>query len=185
MNFFEKHKTELLIVGGLLTLGILFIVTSKIRIDIMNKLKLEEANPVSKLQFEKLIAAMEAKGYTVTITSLYRSFAKQQELKNENSKNASAGTSAHNYGMAMDINLNKDGKWLSKTSSEQDWINTGVVGIAKGLGLRWGGDAFPTYYDPIHFETTKEGDTTRFLAEAKAKYKDTYLTVEANKITWA
>src|SRR3972149_4776748 len=57
--------------------------------------------------FRKFIAEIEKRGYNVLLTSGFRSFAHQARLKKENTKNASAGTSLHNYGFAIDLNLNK------------------------------------------------------------------------------
>ena len=55
-------------------------------------------------------------GYTAYATSGYRSFNEQESLHNQNSNNAKAGFSSHNFGFAVDVNIkDKNGKiFLSK-----------------------------------------------------------------------
>ena len=91
-------------------------------------------------------------GYSVIITSANRTFAKQAALKKENPKNAAAGASKHNFGVAWDINLYQGKTFVRKADSKEKWLNTGVPQIAASMGLKWGGMAFEGYYDPVHFE---------------------------------
>jgi hypothetical protein len=184
MSWIKDNKNQLIITGGLFVIGAIFILKSKLIITMNNKIKLQEANPKAKSAFEKLVSGMEAKGWTVIITSLYRDFAKQDSLHKENSKNAVAGLSSHNYGMGIDINLSKGNVFLRKDSPTKAWTDSGVVALANSLGLRWGGNAFKNYNDNVHFEITKEGDTTKYLAQAKKMFGNKYLTVEANKVNW-
>lgn len=94
-------------------------------------------------------------GLQVFATSGYRDFAKQQQLWEENHKNAKAGFSDHNYGFAVDVNVidPKTNKViLRKSSSSADWEKSGIVKIAKDMGFKWGGGgAFGNYHDPVHF----------------------------------
>ena len=92
-------------------------------------------------------------GYTPIITSGLRDSVKQAELYRQNPSNAKPGYSLHEYGFAVDINLldSKTGKVvIDKNSSKSKWDNSGVLKIAKGMGLLWGG-TFAGYYDPVHF----------------------------------
>lgn len=99
-------------------------------------------------QFKKEV---EAAGYKVIVTSTFRSTAEQEALRKAGETSVFGGNSPHNFGMAVDINIQRNGvKWM-KATSKQDWINTGVPAIAKRLGLRWGGD-FIGYHDPVHFD---------------------------------
>jgi peptidoglycan LD-endopeptidase CwlK len=91
-------------------------------------------------------------GLVVLATSGYRTFEEQSILRKKNSSNAKPGYSSHNYGFALDLNiLDSTGKnILQKKMSKTDWIDSGVVKIAKDMGFKWGGD-FSNYHDPVHF----------------------------------
>jgi len=142
-------------------------------------------NPQVQEKFRKLIDTIENKlGYEVIITSGYRDFAKQQRLKEQNPKNARAGYSAHNYGIAIDVNVKKDGKQLYKNSPKQDWLATGIPQLAKKQGFRWGGD-FENYYDPIHFGLGHIYETKDLLAQAQQKYGTNPNNIQGNQLTLA
>ncbi len=99
-------------------------------------------------------------GLRMFATSGYRTFAEQAVLKSQNAANAAAGLSNHNFGFAVDVNVvnPKTGAIiLKKESSSADWEKSGIVKIAKSLGMRWGGDAFSGYHDPVHFEIQPKG----------------------------
>jgi hypothetical protein len=105
-------------------------------------------------------------GYTVFLTSGYRSFDKQQQLYNENHQNAKPGYSSHNYGFAIDVNVkDKNGNlMLTKSTSDQKWNDSGVLKIAKDLGLKWGGGGtFGSYNDRVHFFINPNGKSTQQL----------------------
>ena len=60
--------------------------------------------------------------------------------------------SYHNLGMAVDFAIIlKNGKLLNKKTPKQQWLDSGIVQIAEGIGLRWGG-WFSKNYDPIHLD---------------------------------
>jgi hypothetical protein len=103
--------------------------------------------------------------WNVVWSSGYRTFEHQARLKEQNSNNASAGKSNHNYGFAVDINIrNKNtGEQLKKASSKSKWLATGIPQKAKAMGMIWGGD-FNSYHDPIHFEKANIPTTTEMLA---------------------
>lgn len=156
--------------GGLLVLGLaaLFILSRKKETKdvikktlekvsdtgakINNSSYLEELHPVARKKFEKFLNEIIAyTGFSPIITSGYRSFEKQAQLKRENAKNAAPGTSKHNFGLAIDINLLKNGRLIRKSSPKKEWLDSGVISIANRNGLNWGGE-FKNYYDPVHFE---------------------------------
>lgn len=131
-----------------------------------NRKRVMTLHPNARLKFAEFISKVQEKGYLVVITSGYRDFAKQAQLYRENSNNAKAGYSNHNYGYAIDINIvdPKTGNTvLRKASSDADWKKSGIVDIAKKLGLEWGGD-FKNYHDPIHFFMPREKNTAQMLA---------------------
>jgi hypothetical protein len=117
---------------------------------------LKELHPKYSNVFRKFIAEVEkTTPYKVLITSGFRTFPEQIELHKENSQNASAGKSMHNYGTAVDLNLisKKDGSSIRKADSTATWEKTGIVKIAKKYGLKWGGGGnFGDYADNVHFE---------------------------------
>lgn len=93
--------------------------------------------------------------------STLRTFAEQDKLYQQGRTtpgkivtNARAGTSYHNYGLAIDIVLIKDGKalWDIKTDfdgdGKADWIE--VVQVFKNHGWEWGGNWKFTDYP--HFQ---------------------------------
>ena len=118
--------------------------------DLLNKLHPTYRNKVAEF-FSKIEDEL---GYTAFITSGYRSFKEQQILHNQNSQNAKAGYSSHNFGFAVDINV-KDKKgvtFLKKANTSKKWRDSGVIPLSEKLNLLWGGDGnFGSYHDPIHF----------------------------------
>ena len=124
--------------------------------------KIVELHPAYQDLFRIFISRFEStSGYTLRIVSGYRSFAVQANLKDEDKRNAKPGYSMHNYGLAIDVHIYKNGKlYADKTKTpsgisieerKQLWINTGIVSIAKSLGLTWGGDFEKYKDDVVHF----------------------------------
>jgi len=102
-------------------------------------------------------------------TSTLRTFAEQDALFAKGRTkpggivtNARAGSSWHNYGMAIDIVIvdGKSASWDVKNDfdgdGKSDWIE--VVQIFKEYGWEWGGDW--KFYDAPHFQKTM-GQTIR------------------------
>jgi hypothetical protein len=108
-------------------------------------------------------------GATIKVNSTYRSPRVQQGLiddwvaaggeKSGKVKPASAGTSWHNVGGALDHNpILKSGVTLGVGFPEKDrelnramWKESGLVALGESLGLNWGGH-WESPYDPIHFD---------------------------------
>lgn len=121
---------------------------------------IKDLHPKYQDLFRRFIYEVEKNtNYKVLITSGFRSFAKQAQLHLENPSNAKAG-SLHNFGLAIDINLvsKKDGSMIMKASSDSAWEKSGVLAIAKNLGLQWGGGGrFGSYDDRVHFQAPLSG----------------------------
>jgi len=115
-----------------------------------NEYFLSKLNKSASGIFRSFIKDIERLGYTVIITSGKRTNAEQAALKKQDARNASAGSSAHNYGTALDFVLQKNGKIINKSSPAALWNSTGVPTLANKYGLGWGGK-FANYYDPVHF----------------------------------
>lgn len=117
-------------------------------LSLLNKYNIEQKN-----KFVQLINSINSAGYTVIVTSTVRSFSEQVLLYNENHKNAVPGTSKHESGRAIDLNIrDAAGNAFMKSTSKAKWIATGIPALAKSMGFKWGGDSFGSYYDPVHFE---------------------------------
>ena len=148
----------------------------------IRRAELEQIHPAVRDRFEDFINRVEKEtGYIVYVTSTYRSFAKQAELKRQDNRNAAAGASYHNYGMAMDFNLIKNGERLRKASAKSKWEATGVPAIAKKMGFRWGGD-FSGYYDPIHIDTGNDYTMAQLKKAAVQQYGQDPAKVIGNRV---
>ena len=117
---------------------------------------LQELNPAAKAQFTKFFQILKERysGYRVLINSINRSWEKQAELaKKPGEKNAKAGKSAHNYGMAVDMNIITPKSTTNRTLMKYirtPWLEEGIPLVAEEAGLKWGGD-FDDYTDCVHF----------------------------------
>jgi hypothetical protein len=148
-----------------------------------NEEYLNRLNPQKKQLFIQFINELESLDWYVLITQSYRSIAFQNGLHNIDKRNSIGGYSSHNYGFAIDLNLQKGSLKLKKATDKKIWIDSGVVEIAKKYGLRWGGD-FEGYYDPIHFDCIQPTYTRKWLAYLKKTYRNDYINFEANKTNW-
>lgn len=135
--------------------------------------------------FREFIRIFEASSpYKVYITSGFRSFPEQAAQKRANpSNNASPGYSMHNYGLAIDINLMLNGTIVVlKDTNSSVWINSGIVSLAKRLGLTWGGDSFGNYKDRVHFGYDKTFNGATLLAIAKNQFGTNINSIVGNKV---
>jgi hypothetical protein len=127
----------------------------------------ENLHPKFRYKVAEFFSKIEDKlGFTAYGTSGYRTFKQQQELHKQNSSNAKAGYSTHNYGFAIDINVkDKNGNiFLRKSDSSKKWRDSGVVRLSENLGFLWGGDGnFGSYHDPVHFYIKPKGKSTSEL----------------------
>jgi len=145
-------------------------------------LDLNDIKPVDDTNSERMINKLHPKfrnlarafvnraknklGLTVFLTSGYRTFAEQQVQYNANHYNAKPGYSSHNYGFAIDVNVkDKNGKLiLAKNTPDDKWQKSGILDLAKQLGLKWGGGGtFGSYNDRVHFFITPNGKSTQEL----------------------
>jgi len=159
--------------------------------DLINSIKpdqqrhLDSLHPDVKKRFTDFINAIQEKtGYVVVITSSYRSWAEQATLKAQNNKNAAPGYSLHNYGMALDINLQNGLQLLKKDTSTQLWKASGALDIADQLNLRWGGN-FSGYEDRVHFDVGNEYDSNVLRQKAIDQYGNNPSLVKGNEINLA
>ena len=132
-------------------------------------------------------------GYPITITSGVRSQTEQDGLwkkyqlclaaKTGNCTPAAKKVGHHGPGLAIDINFNTNGKeinghtgdiktprsmGLSYSDANALWEESGIVKVAREVGLKWGGD----FNDPIHFQWTPPKWTAKdFAMHANNKAK--------------
>lgn len=120
--------------------------------DANNKKIVNNLHPDAVPKFKDFLSRVEKElGYVALLTSGYRTWEEQEKLKAKDSRNASAGTSSHNYGFALDMNFKKDGKnVLRMATPTADWEKSGILNVAKDMGLLWGG-TFTGYQDRVHF----------------------------------
>lgn len=149
--------------------------------DGVSKKKIEKLHPKFKNMVAELFTRAEKElGLTLYATSGYRSYAEQVILHNQNSSNALPGYSSHNFGFAIDLNVRKNGKAiLLKASSNEAWKKSGIVDLAKSIGIDWVGD-YGSYHDPVHFFLKPGGLSTtqlRSLYNAGQKDKEGYVLV--------
>ena len=149
---------------------------------------LENLHVAVKQRIYELVDAIQKRGYEADIQSTYRSFQHQQRLKNQlGSMAATPGKSPHNYGLAIDIVLWKNGKkYGNKSATKAEWESTGVPALARSLGFTWGGDFKTHPFDPVHFDLVKDlGQKTADLFEKGKKIYGSPEKIIGNKIPLA
>jgi hypothetical protein len=102
----------------------------------------------------KFLRDIEALGYTPKIRDSIRTYEQQAYYKKLDKRNASAGHSSHEVGIAIDMDIYKNGKVLSKKTPRSFWVASGVPKLASEYGIRWGGN-FKGYADNNHFDFLK------------------------------
>jgi peptidoglycan L-alanyl-D-glutamate endopeptidase CwlK len=106
-------------------------------------------------------SAMAAKGVTVEVISGLRSWAAQAALYAQGRTKpgrivtkARPGSSWHNYGLAIDLGLFKNGVYLDeKKPAEADKLYAEIGKIAAKLGIEWAGN-WKTFTETPHFQVT-------------------------------
>lgn len=157
--------------GGILLAVGLFAGRKQI-VRFINGSKLNELHPVAREKITAFLNKVQQQlGYTVRITSGYRTQQRQAELQQTNKYAVSAGTSPHVYGLAIDANFSKNGRTLHAKSSLAEWEASGIPTLARNLGLRWGGDFAAR--DTVHFDYGWGPAVARAkLQAAKARFGD-------------
>ena len=146
---------------------------------------LNQLNPVVRKKFADFIAKIQEKGYKVQVNSSYRSFSNQALQKLADPNAATPGFSTHNYGLATDLQVSKNGVTYGKKTSDALWNSTGIPQIAKSMGMRWGGEAFgDDYQDAVHFDILLK-PTSELLAMAKKQFGNDVSKIQGNKLNIA
>ena len=125
--------------------------------------------------------------YEIYINSANRTFAKQASMRADwdrgcrkecglAARPAPAGSSYHNFGLAIDFNPVKNmgldrtasskQEWLSgRRDSKAEWEASAAIQIGKKIGLRYGGDFSPP--DLVHFDAGTIVGNTKPASELK------------------
>lgn len=110
------------------------------------------------------------KGFIVKITQTLRNTAYQNSLYAKGRTtpgpkvtNAQGGSSMHEYGLAFDIGIFKDGVYMTGENTAKGSEAYKIAGqIGKKVGLFWGGD-FKGFYDAGHYQYTGKYDSNTAL----------------------
>ncbi len=147
---------------------------------------LKNLHPDVQDKFREFVNAIQDKtGFAVLIQSGYRTIAEQTEEKRKNENAATPGLSYHNYGMALDINLQNGDKIIRQNSTTQEWEDSGVLVIARQLNLRWGGE-FRGYDDRVHFDAGFIYPSTNdLLNQSKLQFGTNINNIQGNKLQLA
>jgi len=104
------------------------------------------------------LAALRAAGHSAKIISGTRTYAQQNALYRQGRTtagnivtNAKGGQSWHNFGLAWDIGLFRDGAYLTASAPYE-----AASDVAKIAGLEWGGD-WISFKDTPHYQLATGG----------------------------
>jgi peptidoglycan L-alanyl-D-glutamate endopeptidase CwlK len=124
---------------------------------VVNSRKLEDLLPLVRERVERMIAACEAEGIDLLVTSTYRDNASQDALYAQGRTapgrivtNARSGQSYHNYRCAVDVVPIRNGKAIWDVK-DPVWQRIGALG--KEAGLEWAGD-WKRFKEFPHFQYT-------------------------------
>ena len=125
--------------------------------------------PAAQRKAREFMKAVTDAGITVKIISATRTFAEQDELFSRGRtkpgpkvSNARGGQSNHNFGVAWDIGVFKNGAYQPESP-----LYKKVGAIGKSLGLEWGGD-WKSFPDEPHFQVVPEKDLKKIAANFEA-----------------
>ena len=122
-------------------------------LDARSEKKIATLQPWVQPIARKFIAALRSSGIDARVLSGTRSYDEQNALYAQGRTkpgmrvtNARGGYSNHNFGIAFDIGIFAQGKYLPESPL---YKQAGAIG--KSLGLSWGGD-WKTFQDQPHYE---------------------------------
>lgn len=126
-------------------------------------LNVSNLKPYMKDALVKLDKKAKELGYTMAVIDGFRSHETQAAAKKKKPKLcAPAGKSAHEYGVAVDLALFKDGKQVTDIYKVVPEFGR----YAQSLGLEWGAE-WKSKYEPWHFNF----NNWQYLADVSGEYK--------------
>ena len=125
--------------------------------------KLNDLNSFIKPVFDEFFLKAQTELFIDEIipTCVYDSYADSLELYHQDNRNPIFNF--HEFGIAVDFNIIKDGRRymkyqiiekdgsITKTNVPEEWEKTGWPDLSVKLGLRWGG-VFKGYPDCVHID---------------------------------
>lgn len=124
----------LLVGGGLLLLGAS--VAARV-LSRMNARYIADLHPVARETFRAFVSRVERElGWQVRIISGFRTGDDQRIVRARGETATTTMRSAHNYGLAIDINCSRAGRVLRKGSSRAEWEASGIPQLARSMNLR-------------------------------------------------
>lgn len=183
-------KIALIAGGGFIALAALAFAFRKQAVkyilDAHHEKHIAKLHPAVQDLFRQFIAEVEKMGWAVIITRSFSTHAEQQALIDKGNKQAALpGNSPHQYGMAIDINLQKGMKWVKMDSPNSEWEATGAPSIARKLGIRWGGDfTGKNKGDRVHFDKWML-PVNQMKALATSQFGTNTNNIQGNKIKLA
>jgi peptidoglycan L-alanyl-D-glutamate endopeptidase CwlK len=127
-----------------------------------------EAQRRARIFLKEVIAQLAVDGLVFKIISGTRTYGEQNELFAQGRTKpgpivtrARGGQSNHNFGVAWDIGVFRNGEYIPESKLYQ---NAGAIG--KAQGLEWGGD-WKSIQDEPHFQAIAEAD----LADVRSSFE--------------
>jgi hypothetical protein len=71
---------------------------------------------------------------------------------------------------------------INKSTSTSIWIGTGIVDLARKMGMTWGGTDFGHYKDSVHFGYDNTFDKTTLVAMAVKQFGSDVNLIQGNKL---
>ena len=129
-------------------------------------------HPKAQRAARELLTAMRRAGIDARVISGTRTYAEQEALYRRGRfgdtsprvTNARAGHSNHNFGIAWDIGLFKDGKYLTTVKPYRE------AAAFKPATVEWGGD-WRTFPDPPHYQLAVGGASIADIRDCFEKGK--------------
>lgn len=110
-------------------------------------------------------------GCTVQIVSGTRTYAEQDVLFAQRPKvtNARGGQSWHNFGLAVDLGIFRNGKYLTGNSAAEDKLYVAMAAAIKTVStqIEWGGDWTGGFKDKPHYQYA----TGLNITQARTKFE--------------
>jgi peptidoglycan L-alanyl-D-glutamate endopeptidase CwlK len=174
MKFLQNKDVKLYSVGILAGITLIILLNKVLKKDYSKyywwndertRFYFDKLHPKFRPLVAKWFSKIEDNGMNVYVTSGYRTFEEQIILHNQNSSNARPGYSYHNFGLAVDVNIMRNGVIiLRKSDSCEKWKQSFVPKLANDSGIRWKCN-FGSYHDPVHFDFVPTGMNTTILRE--------------------
>ena len=111
---------------------------------------LELFNPAAQTAFRGFFEelARDYKGYTLYVNDVFRTFEESQNIFKDQTKAlsegkltfkpATAGTSKHNFGLAIDLNIKTPQNQILLSTSPKLWREHAIDRVASNNGIEWG-----------------------------------------------